>query len=196
MSSSVDAKLWLTSDRRWQNSQIFCKCEGSIADQRNLREFHSSEIHLKQRSFHLRWKVPHSKNFEVLSHKYFHSYIKESLGFKEFMKDVPLTPATQSYITTLPKHSILSRTEKFYLGIRYLEWNNVSPALPVCTYRPGYVGKRVVNQCDVLEHFVNPSYVYPEIKHVSLRDGKWNPWLDTFAVVERYLKKLGDAYPG
>jgi hypothetical protein len=206
MSVNSDAELWLSRDVHWEGVQLICK--------RNSSEFYSSEIHLKenhfyfieisltqtpQNSFHLTWKMPHSKNSEEISKKYLYSFMGKSN--QRFIKDVPLTSATQHHINNHPKHSILFSTEKFLSGVKYVEWNDVKFALPLCHYQPGYVGKRVLHQYHAVETFVNPSYVYPEIGHAKIKDGKWNPWFllgkeEALAVVEKYLKYLGDAYPG
>ena len=208
MSVSSNSELWLSRDLNWKNVQLLCK--------RNSSEFYSSEIHLKehhfyfmeilltqtpQNSFHLMWKMPHSENFEEISKEYLYSFMEKSLEFKEFIKDVPLTTVTQSYINSHPKHSILSSTEKFLSHVKYVEWSDVKLALPLCRYQPGYVGKRVLHQYHAVEDFVNPSYVYPEVKHGNVNDAKWNPWFplsekEALDIVEKYLKHLGDAYPG
>lgn len=222
MSSSFDAELWLSRDHHWRNLKLLCKSGSSLTDEnlvsksRNSKENYSSEIRLKQgrpyfieillmhsppESFYLKWKAPHSEIFEEILNKFLHPYMGESLRFKEFIKTVPLTLATQSYINSHPKQSILSSTKKLHSGVKSLEWNDVNLALPVCRYQPDYVGKRVWQQYYAVEHYVNPSYVYPELKHAMIKDGKWDPWFpldqkDALGIVEKYLKHVEGAYPG
>ena len=205
MLEKSDAELWLSKDISWKNVQLLCK--------RNSSEFYSSEVHLKkhhfyfieilftqipQNSFHLTWKMPHSENFEEILKKYLYSFM--GISNRKFI-NVPLTLATYRYINSHPKLSILPSTKMFLSGVKYIEWNDVKAALPLCDYHPGYVGKRVMHQYHAVEKFVNPSYVYPEVTHAKIKDGKWIPWFplskkEALSIVEKYLKYLGDAYPG
>ena len=199
-----DAELWLSRDTYWENVQL--------VSQKNSSKFYSSEVHLKehqfyfieilfiqisQNSFHLTWKMPHSEDFEEISKEYLYSFMGKSN--QKFIREAPLTKATQRYITSHPKLSILSSTGKFLSGVKYAEWNDVKSALPLCRYHPGYVGKKVLHQYHAVEKFVNPSYVYPEVIHAKIKDAKWNPWFplskeEALGIVEKYLKYLEGAY--
>ena len=222
MLTSCDAEVWLSMDRKWQSPfQLVCKSgqnnvSATNSNMQNSSKLYSSEIHLSkdqfyfieislahvpENYFYLNWRLPNSEKFEEISKKYLYPFMKESSDFKEFIKDVPLTPITQSYINNHPQHSILSSTRKLLSGIKYAEWHDVKLALPVCHYQPGYVGKRALHQYYAVEHFVNPSYVYPEVKHPQVKEGKWDPWFplsknEALSIVEKYMKYLQDAYNG
>ena len=225
MLTNCDAELWLSKNSNLQNVQLLCKSgdknklsnlEEKNLESKNVSEFYSLVVHLNenqfyfmeilllqlpQNFFHLKWKVPHIRNFQEIPKKYLYSFMGKSLEFQGFITNVPFTLPTQSYINKQPKLSILSSTEKFLSGFQYLQWTDVKLALPPCPYQPGYVGKRVLHQYYAVEKFVNPSYVYPEVKNTKLKDGKWVPWFplseeETLDIVGKYLKKLKETYPG
>ena len=222
MLTSCDVELWLSADEKWESSPrlLFKARQNDLSttdsNMQSSSELYSSEIHLRKNHFYfleillthvpheyfyLNWKLPNSKKFEEISRKYLYSFMEKYSEFKEFIKNVPLTPITQSYINSHPKHSILSSTRSLLSSVKYVEWRDLKLALPMCRYQPGYVGKRVLHQYYAVEHFVNPSYLYPEVKHPQIKDGKWDPWFpldenEALNIVERYMKHLEDAYTG
>ena len=210
LSSSSSTELWLSKDKNWQNAQLICKLAWHDVPGRRSSLQNSSEVFLESSRFYfieilhignnsnnhslqVTWKTPRSKNFEKIPEIYMSSFTEERLRLKQIIREIPLTKYREQSIPETTKSSVTTR--------KYLHLSEVMLALPSCPYNPGYIGKPVKIQYDTVKNFVNPSYVYPEINHAKIRDGKWIPWfpLDPKIaenVTQKYLKHLEMAYPG
>ena len=224
LSCNGSAELWLSKDGNWENVQLMCKTGARSEtpwnrkyDFRSNSHQISAEIFLESNRFcfmeilhvqsggnpslQVEWNPPYSRNFEIINKTFMYSFTQEHLSFKEFIQSIPVTKSVQSYDTKHQNNSILENKKFLVTDAKYLHSDEVNLTLPLCSYNPGYVGKSVTYQYETVEKFVNPSYVYPEVKHPKITDGKWIPWFpldekDATTVTEDYMKHLELVYPG
>ncbi|XP_046847388.1 beta-1,4-N-acetylgalactosaminyltransferase 3-like isoform X2 [Xenia sp. Carnegie-2017] len=205
----------LSKDDQVSNARLVLESDVQNNNKSHLFQFYSLEIYLKKNhyyyievlltqqpngAFFLKWRIPTGQRFEAITTDYIFTFMPNNLVFKEFMKLVPLHNQWQSFIYRHPRHSILQNTEQLLSVDKYLEWDNVKEALPLCKYQPGFVGKTVLHRYHAVEDFVNPSYVYPQVAHSNISDGKWIPWFplnekEALDIVDLFLNHLETAYP-
>ena len=143
----------------------------------------------------VKWRPPDSKKFKKIQKTFLFSHNGQYSSLNELVELASVAKHSRE------EESILENTKFLRDSSKYLDFHEVSSALAICPYNPGYTRKQVSSSYQAVEEFLNPTFVYPEIRHNKLKDGKWIPWFplnknDAETITEKYMEHMEHAYPG